>query len=52
VLVRVLALSSNRLSGSIPGGFGKYSTFRVLNAADNLLTGDLPPFMGSSANFL
>ncbi|WVZ14957.1 hypothetical protein V8G54_012523 [Vigna mungo] len=46
ILVRMIDLSSNKLSGAIPPEISKLSALRFLNLSRNLLSGEIPKDMG------
>ncbi|KAK7274034.1 hypothetical protein RIF29_15104 [Crotalaria pallida] len=47
ILVRMIDLSSNKLSGEIPSEISKLSALRFLNLSRNHLSGDIPKDMGN-----
>ncbi|KAL2334689.1 hypothetical protein Fmac_015902 [Flemingia macrophylla] len=46
ILVRMIDLSSNKLSGAIPPAISELSALRFLNLSRNYLTGEIPKNMG------
>lgn len=47
ILVRMIDLSSNKLSGAIPSQISKLSALRFLNLSRNNLSGEIPKDMGN-----
>ncbi|XP_017439432.2 receptor-like protein EIX2 isoform X2 [Vigna angularis] len=46
ILVRMIDLSSNKLSGTVPPEISKLSALRFLNLSRNILSGEIPKDMG------